>query len=94
MSIQTQQIGGDDIMWRVHMTGTLSDWDDALIAEGFNPSDIELLECDHCSSNYNNHQYLVQDTQTDEFLLLWRDGNGMAIGAPKAARQGDFDWHF
>ena len=88
MSIQTHTIEQNDD-WHSYMASVFQQWDDALNAEGFKPETIELLECDHASSDRASHAYLVSDTVSDEKLLLCYDDDGDAI----VVRQGKFTFN-
>ena len=90
MSIQTQQIDQSD-HWHAFMAKVLSAWDLQLEAEGFKPETIELLECDHCATDWTNHLYLVKCIATGELMMLYWHKNGDEY-RPMIAKQGEFYW--
>lgn len=51
----------------LHGDYILSDWEDQISQY----KEVKIIDADHASSNYNNHQYLVE--ADGERLLLYKD---------------------
>ena len=71
MTIQTNFFSSDDVTdyWREHMQNVFAQWD-GVINDAQIGNNLELVSCDHMSSDYSNHSYMVVNVDNAMLYVL------------------------